>query len=183
MKGHVFDKTPSLATIRPGPRARRNSTAARFALDPVLGEQMPYVTYYLAIIITGWAFGLGPSILCLTLSALGAHYFFVPPRGAFVIEGAPVRWEPSSLGRQRYDRISIRIPCATGQVSEERADRLARIEIELRREKRVLMSILNSMAERVSVVDHAGSLILFNEALGAHGRQVRNNVHRGACPS
>lgn len=41
------------------------ATAAQYALDPILGKHTPYPTYFLATIVTGWACGLGPSIVCL----------------------------------------------------------------------------------------------------------------------
>src|SRR5918998_6606532 len=65
------------------------ATAARFALDPALGDHLPYVTYFVAIMVVAWFGGLGPSLVTLILGSLVATYFFVPPRGSLVPQGLP----------------------------------------------------------------------------------------------
>ncbi len=139
------------------------ATAARYALDPILGKHIPYPTYFLATIVTGWACGLGPSIVCLAFSVLTADFFFVPPRGSFLVLTAP-----DLLGLGLFVLVNIPILIllesfrATRREAEKRAETLARVEGELRRDKRVLWSVLNSMAEGVIVCDRAGNRILAN---------------------
>ncbi len=41
------------------------ATAARLAIDPLLGPNYPFVTYFVSLLLTAWACGLGPSILAL----------------------------------------------------------------------------------------------------------------------
>ena len=65
------------------------ATAARFALDPVLGGHLPYVTYFVAIMAVARYGGLGPSLAALALGSLAATYFFVPPRGGLVPHRLP----------------------------------------------------------------------------------------------
>ncbi|HEX8000945.1 MAG TPA: PAS domain S-box protein [Pyrinomonadaceae bacterium] len=56
------------------------ATLLRLALSPVLGpSNVPYITYFLAVIVTAWACGLWPALLTVLLSAIAAAYFFVPP--------------------------------------------------------------------------------------------------------
>ena len=57
------------------------ATLARLGLDPVLGGHAPYPTYFLAVVITCWSCGLGPSILCVVISLLAADLSFLVPRG------------------------------------------------------------------------------------------------------
>jgi PAS domain S-box-containing protein len=51
----------------------------RLALEPVWSEQLPYITLFPAVMISGWLGGLGPGLLATFLAALGAAYFWVPP--------------------------------------------------------------------------------------------------------
>ena len=55
----------------------------RLALDPVFPPGFPYVTFFPAIVVAVYLGGLGPGILCATLSGLAAWYFFIPPAFAF----------------------------------------------------------------------------------------------------
>jgi PAS domain S-box-containing protein len=56
------------------------ATAARLALNPALGEtNVPYITYFLAVIVTAWACGFWPAMLSVALGAAAAAYFFVAP--------------------------------------------------------------------------------------------------------
>ena len=53
-------------------------------LAPVLGDLFPYLVYLPAVALAGSLCRLGSSILCLSLSAVAADYFFVPGRGVFL---------------------------------------------------------------------------------------------------
>ena len=53
---------------------------ARFALDPYLGDHVPYVTFFLVVMITTWYGGVGASLMAVILSGLLANWFFVSPR-------------------------------------------------------------------------------------------------------
>jgi PAS domain S-box-containing protein len=63
----------------------------RHLLIPVLGEHNPYLTVWLAVVFCSWYCGLGPSIVCSLLCALGVDYFFVGPAHSLMIQ------EPSQL--------------------------------------------------------------------------------------
>src|SRR5258705_13551861 len=56
------------------------ATLSRMQLDSLLGDGYPYVTFYMALLISiavgGWKSGL----LALGLGALSAAYFFISPR-------------------------------------------------------------------------------------------------------
>ncbi|MBD0325097.1 MAG: PAS domain S-box protein [Pyrinomonadaceae bacterium] len=56
------------------------ATLLRLALNPALGPtNVPYITYFLAVIVTAWACGLWPALVTVVLSAITAAYFFIPP--------------------------------------------------------------------------------------------------------
>ena len=67
--------------------AAGGATLLRHALDPVLPPGFPYLTFFPAVILTTFFFGLRPGITCAVLSGLAAWFFFITPAGAFVLDG------------------------------------------------------------------------------------------------
>jgi PAS domain S-box-containing protein len=57
----------------------------RHLLSPLFGETNAYHTVWLAVVFCSWYCGLGPSIICALVCALGVDYFFLPPVGSFKI--------------------------------------------------------------------------------------------------
>ena len=53
---------------------------ARLALDPLLGDQFPFLLACVAVVAAAWHGGLGPAALALALGTLASAYFFLPPR-------------------------------------------------------------------------------------------------------
>jgi signal transduction histidine kinase len=49
-------------------------------LDPLVGDEDGFVTFYVAIAAAAWYGGLGPALVVLPLGVLSADYFFIPPR-------------------------------------------------------------------------------------------------------
>ncbi|HEX8494936.1 MAG TPA: ATP-binding protein [Pyrinomonadaceae bacterium] len=65
------------------------ATLLRLALNPALGEtNVPYITYFLAVILTAWACGLWPALLSVLLGAIAAAYFFVAPTFSLALREA-----------------------------------------------------------------------------------------------
>src|SRR6266849_6629896 len=50
----------------------------RSALNPFLGNYVPYVTLFPALAFCAWYCGVGPSILSVTLSLFGVRYWVIP---------------------------------------------------------------------------------------------------------
>src|SRR5437764_1446452 len=48
------------------------AAAFRTALDPVLGDQFPFVAFFAAVLFTAWAAGFGPALTCAGLGAAAA---------------------------------------------------------------------------------------------------------------
>ena len=61
--------------------------ALRGALSPWLGERVPYITLFGAVIVAAWQGGAGPAFLAAALGWIGAEFFFIPPLGAIVYRG------------------------------------------------------------------------------------------------
>ena len=57
----------------------------RLWLDPVLGNQAPLATYFVAVMFTAWYCGLGPSLLTIVIGATLGSYLFAEPRGSLYI--------------------------------------------------------------------------------------------------
>ncbi len=65
------------------------ATLLRLSLNPALGpSNVPYITYFLAVIITAWACGLRPALLSVGLSAIAAAYLFLPPNYSLALTQA-----------------------------------------------------------------------------------------------
>src|ERR1700680_5323395 len=58
----------------------------RFILSPWLGTDNHYLTAWAAIVVSAWYCGIGPSIVCTLISALGVWYFFLPYFHTFALQ-------------------------------------------------------------------------------------------------
>lgn len=59
----------------------------RLAVDNWLGNQMPYITFLVAVALVGLFAGVGPALVSTVLGAGIAYFCFVPPRYAWGFEG------------------------------------------------------------------------------------------------
>ncbi|MGB9179891.1 MAG: ATP-binding protein [Pyrinomonadaceae bacterium] len=57
----------------------------RFLLQPLLGDFVPFILFYPALILSAWYGGLGPGLLSTFLSAFAALYFFIEPNSPALI--------------------------------------------------------------------------------------------------
>ncbi len=57
--------------------------AIRFAVDDFLPPGFPYLTFFPAVILTGFCFGIRPALMNAVISAAVAWYFFIGPVGTF----------------------------------------------------------------------------------------------------
>lgn len=63
---------------------------ARVLVDPLLPPGFPYVTFFPAVILTGFLFGLRAGMLSAGLCGLVAWYYFISPGRSFTLAGAEV---------------------------------------------------------------------------------------------
>lgn len=59
--------------------------AARAALDPMLHDNVPYVTLFVGTVIAAWFGGLGPGLLAALIELIFAQHFWVPPRNTLAV--------------------------------------------------------------------------------------------------
>ncbi|HZN99482.1 MAG TPA: PAS domain S-box protein [Gemmatimonadales bacterium] len=53
--------------------------AARWLVAPVLGEQLPFTTFLIAVLVAAWFGGLGPAVFATALGAVLGMFLFIPP--------------------------------------------------------------------------------------------------------
>lgn len=82
---------------------------ARLLLDPVLGDQIPFPTVLLAVLLTAWYGGRGPALMAVILGGLSVDYFLVPPRGSF----GPAT-EAAFVGLALYSAVGLAIAALGG---------------------------------------------------------------------
>lgn len=59
--------------------------ALRFEVDPYLPPGFPYLTFFPAVVLTGFFFGIYPALMNTTISALAAWYWFILPAESFAL--------------------------------------------------------------------------------------------------
>ena len=62
----------------------------RWMFDTLLPPGFPFLTFFPAVIITAFAFGLWPSAIAGALGLLLSWYFFVPPLNSFALESGGI---------------------------------------------------------------------------------------------
>jgi len=83
-------------------------------LDPILGREVPYITFFLAVAMAAWAGGIGPALLAAFLSLLIAWYFYVGT-GSFRLDSMQ-----NAVGLGLFAAVSL---CIAGIASALRAAR------------------------------------------------------------
>ncbi|HEY6364460.1 MAG TPA: PAS domain S-box protein [Candidatus Binatia bacterium] len=54
-------------------------------VNPILGERVPFILFYPAVVLAAWFGGLGPGLLTTALSVFIAWYAFMPPAYSFAL--------------------------------------------------------------------------------------------------
>ena len=132
------------------------ATAARFALDPALGNHLPYVTYFVAIMAVARYGGLGPSLSSLAIGSLVTTYFFVPPRGGLVPHGLP---NLVGLGLYFFVGLSSVLLCEALRAARATAEAHA---VEAADKEERLRVTLASIGDAVIATDSHGRVAFMN---------------------
>jgi signal transduction histidine kinase len=51
----------------------------RFAVNPILGDNLPYITFFPVVAFAAWYCGIIPSVLVIISSLIATQYWFIPP--------------------------------------------------------------------------------------------------------
>src|SRR3982750_4265140 len=59
----------------------------RWLLAPLLGGQLPFTTFVVAVLVAAWYGGRGPALVATGLSALLGLFLFIPPTYSLQLAG------------------------------------------------------------------------------------------------
>ncbi len=105
------------------------ATGARLALDPILGDQLPFATLYFAVLIAAGYGGRGPALLATTLGALASARFLLAPR-----DGLAVRGFENQAGILLYGAVGTGIALLGGAMQSARRRAEASSDAAIRKE-------------------------------------------------
>ena len=138
-------------------------------LDPILGREVPYITFFLAVAVAAWAGGIGPALLAAFLSLMIAWYFYVGVNG-FRLDSMQ-----KAVGLGLFAAVSL---CVAGiasalRAARDQAQRLVRgaiarqkeleeVRVALARERDRFAVTLASISDGVIATDAAGNVTFMN---------------------
>lgn len=123
--------------------------ALRWLLDPILGNQLPFVTLFGAVAAAVWAGGYLPSILVTVLGYLVTNPLFMAPRGTFELGS-----EQRLVGMVAY--------LFTSSLIIVFGEALRRAQARANQRREVLRVTLQSIGDAVITTDLAGRVVSMN---------------------
>jgi PAS domain S-box-containing protein len=145
----------------------------RYLLSGLLGPNLPYFTFELAVIVMAWAGGLGPSLLAVVLGALASDYFFVAPLHTFIWHDS-VSW----VGLGSFLTLGVGI-VALAEAHRRVLRRSEKMQHELRHTQLLFEKFMNNNPAVAYMKDETGRLVYLNETaqrvLRVHGELNRND--------
>ena len=131
--------------------------SGRFALDPILGDHLPYVTFFMAVAVTTWYRGVGASLTAIVLSGLLSNWFFISPRQTLSVPGVM-----QQVSYATYFIVCLAI-VAFGQAARRARERAEMVMDGLRREIRERMRAEEQLASAKrrteTILESAGEAI------------------------
>ncbi|HVF90010.1 MAG TPA: PAS domain S-box protein, partial [Blastocatellia bacterium] len=133
------------------------ATLLRLMLVPLIGaERVPFITYFLAVVVAAWYGGLGPALLVVISGSLLAAYFFIPPENTiFVTELGDI------LSLAIYIVVGTLIAMLNNALHRARL-RAEESAVALRDSEESLLVTLNSIGDAVIATDTEGRVVLMN---------------------
>ena len=125
------------------------AVVVRWLLDPLLGDHLPFATFFVAVVIAAWVGGLRPALLATVLGFLLSLYFFVPPRYSIMLPTGP-----RLVGLATYFMVSL-IIAGFGE-----AMRITQQRFAVQAER--LRTTLASIGDAVITTDMAGCITTMN---------------------
>ncbi|MEO6463732.1 MAG: DUF4118 domain-containing protein, partial [Candidatus Eisenbacteria bacterium] len=125
------------------------ATVLRRALDPLVGENVPFMTYFPAIILAAWTTRLGASIFALVLAAVAAGVYFMEPRLGWGVDSVP-------------NQVSLVVFVFVGLAIIGIAEAMRRAERVAARRAETLRITLASIGDAVIATDTEGRVTSLN---------------------
>jgi PAS domain S-box-containing protein len=127
----------------------------RWALTPLLGETLPYITFFPAVFFAAWYGGAGPALVATAASALIALFFFMPtpptgvPGGSLGIIGTTlfvlVGVTTALMGESR-----LRALMRAGQDAQRAEDQKIRAEQQTSRSEQLAIEAETAVAQQTA---------------------------------
>jgi PAS domain S-box-containing protein len=130
----------------------------RLALDPLLGDHLPYVTFFAGIAFSTWYAGLASALTTMLLGGLAAIWFFIPPRLSLEISGVS-----QQVGLITYGAVSV-ATVAFGEGMRRARKRAEESENTLRESEARTRAIFESALDALITMDAEGRIQEFNPA-------------------
>ena len=146
--------------------------ALRASLVPWLGERVPYITLFGAVIVAAWLGGVGPALLAAVLGWLGADMLFIPPLGKVVYRGIPQLVEVAAY------LLSAVLIAALAEV-------MRRTRVKLVDSEQRFRGFMENSPSAVFLKDETGRYVFMNRAAQAliGGRPWRGRSDRELLPA
>jgi len=125
------------------------ATLIRWLFSPLLGDNVPFITYFLAVVIAAWYGGIRPALVATGLSCVAAWFFFVPHYASFAIEDAA-------------DLVGLLVFLVTGSAIAVLGGRMRRAERHARQRESLLRVTLASIGDAVITTDTQGKVTALN---------------------
>ncbi len=132
------------------------ATVIRLALNPVLGNRIPFATYFLAMVFAAWYAGLGPALVALALGTLVGAYFFVPPADSLLITDVA-----DQISIFTFAVIGVVIALLSEGMNRARG-RIEEANRALESNRQWLATTLASIGDAVIATDAQGEIIFMN---------------------
>jgi PAS domain S-box-containing protein len=129
------------------------AAGARLALGPVVGPQVLFAPFLLAVLLAAWAGGVGPALLAAALGGVSSACFLVYPRGTLAADQA--------AGLALYAVVGLGVALLVGSLrsAQRRSERRAEAVAQDREKLRVTLA---SIGDAVVVTDAQGRVASLN---------------------
>jgi signal transduction histidine kinase len=125
------------------------ATAARYSIDPLVGDHVSFSFYYLAVSLAAWLGGFWPVVPTAILGALAGNLFFTHPAGSLWISTAE-----ELLGMSIFVAVSLII----GALSETSIRRLERAQLAEREKDEFMATVAHELRSPLSVIHYANAI-------------------------
>lgn len=154
----------------------------RLLIDPWLGDQMPYLTFVVAIAATGLYAGVRPAIFAALLGAVTAYFSFVPPRYEWGFAGIS---DAVGFGVYLSAAAGVVLLTLARNSAAARAEKSLKQQIEVERKLLDAQSLLKNFLDNgpscAYLRDEEGHYVYLNEIakrlLGIEGDEANGRSH------